>query len=133
MGQSTDGILVFGVDLGEELPEFLQDIEDEDGEGTFDALLCQKAGIPQYGEEGYDYHAKAAFLEKQPLAMITHCSGDYPMYILGVRASHQTASRGSPQEVSMDLSSEAVYALNALLAEHGITDEPKWLLASIWN
>lgn len=132
MGQSTDGILVFGVDLGEELPEKLQDLLDE-FDGDFDTFLCKRGGIPSYGEEGHSFQVSRAFVETQPVTLVTHCSGEYPMYILGARASYQSASRGYANEATMTLSPESVVALTAFLAEFEVEEEPKWLLASYWS
>lgn len=128
MGQSTDGILVFGIECGEdEYPEFMEGFDD------FDGYLDSLSGMPQWGEPGHDFSASRAFREAVPADMVTHCSLDYPMYILAVRGTEISASRGYVKEIeTLDVDQARLAAFKTWCAERGITDEPKWLLCSLW-
>lgn len=129
MGISSDGILVFGIDLGEEQPEFMGECD------GFDDYMDSQNGLPQWGEVGHDWDATHAFRNSYPASMTLHCSYDYPMHILAVPGTETTAYRGSPKEIEfLSVSDEKVDAFKAWCVEHGIEDpEPKWLLASMYG
>ena len=92
MGTSTDGILAFGVDFGDEdcfdetLPEELREIL-EKTEGLEDYLI-ECSGIGEWSEdftaeENSEYWDKRQKVIKDaPVEEVTHCSYDYPMTIL---------------------------------------------------
>lgn len=129
MGVSSDGILVYGIDLGEERPAFL-------GEGAeFDDLLLQEGGQPKWGDDGFSWANKNAFLETQPADLTSYCSYDYPMYILSVRGTETNVARGYVKEISslsVDAGKRAAFI--AWCEAHGIeSPEPKWLLASMYG
>jgi hypothetical protein len=127
MGQSTDAHVAFGVDLGEELPEFLEDFED-----GWEDFLASISGLPQYGEKGHSFKDQEAFVKAFPVTLLFHCSYEYPMYILAVNGTDQRASRGYPHDLTpLIVTPEQVDALKAFMAEHGIDGEPKWLLFSM--
>jgi hypothetical protein len=150
MGVSSDGILVFGYNLGgdeggwqieeaDEYGEFELEWVDEDGdfsEGA-EAKLLAVAGftetdwkVPGYFDRKREAQARVA------VALESYCSGDYPMWLL---AAHKVVARGDVKVVDF-AALEALRAgqdwegkLRAALAVLGITpkqDSPKWLLAS---
>lgn len=83
MSTSTDAILVFGVQLAEdaELPEYDNSIDIDTSSELYRAF------------HGYlDRH-------KGTIEIVSHCSNEYPMYIVGIRTSKLRASRGSPLQV----------------------------------
>lgn len=130
MGVSTDGILVFGIECGEdeETPEFMSGFDD------FDEYLDSLSGLPQWGEPGHNFAANAEFRKTVPADMVLHCSYDYPMYILAVRGTQVTARRGYPQEIeSLGVDPAKLAAFKVWAEERGITGEPKWLLCSMWG
>ncbi len=130
MGQSTDAILCFGVELGEddEAPSFMEGFDE------FDDFLMNEGGQPRWGEAGHSFDKQREWLAAQPVEMVLHCSGDYPMYILAVRGTVTTASRGYPQAVTTeDPDHTQVQRYMSWLSDHGIEDEPKWLICSMWN
>lgn len=136
MSQSTDGIIAFGFDAGEESPvEHLLGEEFDD----LDDLLASEAGIsPWDHNSGKDYwKKKEAALAETPVELIHHCSGDYPMYILAVRGTHMNASRGYPQVIAPDffaVPQEKIEAAKKWCEDHQVEwQEPSWLLASMWN
>lgn len=76
------------------------------------------------------------FRETCPADMVMHCSYDYPMYILAVRGTETTASRGYPETLDDALPtvpSEKIDAFKAWCAERGIDGDPKWILCSMWG
>ncbi len=124
MGQSTDAILVYGVDLGEdELPEALVFNDEDDGGDTEESkpiafALYMGRSLPS------------------GVTVVNHCSDSCTMRILAIEASELRAWRGSPQavaELKVDPAWDA--AIDAFAAEHGITlpKRPGWLLASWWS
>lgn len=132
MGVSTDGILVFGFEVGEEdeRPDFLEGVED------FDEYVDRESGLPEWGEHGHSFEDQRAFRDKYPVDLITHCSYDYPMHILAVRGTKRRASRGYPLEIDptdLNVPSEKLEAFKNWAAERGIQGEPKWLLCSLWG
>lgn len=129
MGTSTDAILVFGIECGEEEPpEFMREFDD------FDSYLESISGLPLWGEEGHSFDAHKAFRETVPADMTLHCSYDFTMYILAVRGTETCASRGYPMEItSLEVPTDKVEAFKAWATERGIVGEPKWLLCSMWG
>lgn len=157
MGQSTDAILAYGYDLGgeeewklqeageygelPELPWYSED--DEDFQGDAEAhLLKVIAGFTETWSrenEGYRERERAA-KERLGVQIDTHCSGNYPMYLLAAKII--TASRGDAKDIDLaSLTSQPVSEdwdekLRAALQALGITpnqDKAKWLLCSYWG
>lgn len=157
MGVSTNAMLVYGYNLGsdeswgiEELDEYdspswdWYDPEDEESEGFEDAamthLLKQLAGFTKtWSDDGYWEERRKA--EAQVGVEIeTHCSGDYPMYLLAAKAI--TAYRGDVDVIDFaKLTTEvqevdADTKLRAALGALGIQPKQKqaqWLLCSYWG
>lgn len=143
MGTSTNAILAFGFDLGEELPEAFQDSDGDGDNFDFDEWLNKKAGAiypvdhagiksPEY--QAYSTACKAA-RAASPVDFITHCSYDYPMYFLAVPGTQTTARRGYPETVGTpDVPPEAVAAMRKFCDEHSIEwQEPSWHIFSLWG
>lgn len=145
MGQDAKALLVFGVDFGMELPAFLRipdpdAEEDEDGDDTFygehmafDDWLCQQAGIPIPGEDGYDYKLVDTFLEGQTLKMFEYSTYDDPMYILGLRFTEQETDWSAGLAVSTVVSDADAGVLTDFLAKHGIEEKPEWILSAFYG
>jgi len=141
MGQSTDGIIAFGFDLGEDLSEHGDlDQIDEEFEGDEDAFFEAALGIPAYGEPGRPSYAEIEELKKAlPVQIIRHCSGDYPMYFLALPGTKKEASRGTPEAfdvTELSVSTTAVTAFMKWCEDHGIEvpeEGPRWHLFSYWG
>ena len=130
MGQSTDAILCYGVQLGED-DEPLAFME---GFDELDDLLLKEGNQPRWGDEGHDFQSQWAWLATQPVEMVHHCSGNYTMYIIALRGTVTTASRGYPEEVATyEPDHVAVQHFMQWLLDHNIDGEPKWLLCSMWK
>lgn len=137
MGQSTDALMAFGFDLGEELPEIFA----TDAEDGFDAdeflLRDYDAGVPDWTpDRPTDYWCKKyEALAKLPVDIITHCSGEYPMYFLAVRGTNRRAYRGAPIVAEQyQIGEDQIAALRAFCDKHGIEwQEPRWHIFSMWN
>jgi hypothetical protein len=133
MGVSTDGILVFGIQLPEEeTPEFLKEFDND-----FETFIDSLNGLPQWGEEGHDIRKTHAFRDNFPVDLVQHCSYEYPMYILAVRGTEITARRGYPNEIdplTLYVDSDKVETLRKFCEEYNIEwEEPKWYLCSMWG
>jgi len=157
MGQSTDGLLVYGYDLGcdEEwkvreasgeygelaLPWYNPDADNEEDDSGFgtaaERKLLQALGFTETWETRTDdeYFAREkAAKEQLGVEIETYCSDSYPMYVL--TAATLTANRGyvidTTEKLSADRSAwdeRLAWALGAL----GLTpvqEKPAWLLCS---
>lgn len=145
MGQSTNAIIAFGFNLGEELPEKLQSLMDGEDEPDLQEMLALDHSIimPEYTETcDYKEYAAArdAALSQIKINLIEHCSGDYPMYFLAVRGSDELAIRGEPTALDPDYLDtmrffpESIDAMRAFCNRHGIEwQEAKWHIFSMWN
>lgn len=103
MGQSTDGILVYGWNLSDEADrdldtswatDFLEELEDRDNKDEF---LAEGLGIilPD------DYPERRTVIEGITLDVVNHCSIDYPMYLLTHRALSFRVYRGWLKDVDI--------------------------------
>ncbi len=128
MGVSTDAILVFGFEYGEEGedPEFLGEHED------LDDFIYAKHG------KTYDdpYEERQALVRACPIDLVPHCSDDYPMHIIAIRDTETRARRGYAEVInpqSLVISEDKIAAARKWCEGHGIEwQEPKWLLCSMW-
>ena len=141
MGISSDAIIAYGIDLGEEW----QDLVPWNEEDGFDDWYRARAGLPEW-EDGMSPEESSAFFaerravsETSPVADIYHCSYDYSMLILAVPGTELRAYRGDPKELPglLDLDNEKVEAFRAALNEWGVLplkgEEPRWLLFSMFG
>lgn len=133
MGQSTNGTLVFGIDFGEELPEFLEEYS-EDGDDWWE-FTDAISGVEKDDPEGWDKRSK--FRESHVADLVLYCSGEYPMYILAVNGTETTVRRGDVEEIDpakMTVSPEVIQKFKDFCGEYGVEwEEPRWLLCSMWN
>lgn len=126
MGVSTDGLLWYGVSLGdddEEIGERISDIvngpEDSDtylyGDG--------REWLAEHGLTGVEF--------------VHHCSHDYPMWGLALAGTLVRAYRGTPKSVTLRvISPEEDALLTAALEALGLDvpfDKYGWKLASLWG
>ncbi|AMO44150.1 hypothetical protein DSS3P8_092 [Roseobacter phage DSS3P8] len=131
MGQSTDAILVYGILLeGEDsdTPEFLGDFND------FEEFVEDALAMPPYGDPDRPTYAdRDAMIRAYPVTMVTHCSLDYPMYILAVPGTEITANRGHAHTFDEwpHVDGERRAAFHAWAEAHGIEGEGKWILCSM--
>jgi hypothetical protein len=147
MSTSTDGILAYGYDLtewAENLDEGAHDwlSEDDDSElgDAIERTLLAAVGFTATWEtwdksaEGRSFYAAEDDAKKLlGVELVTHCSGDYPAYILAAKS--QTASRGCPRPIDLTLPDNADERLRWAVGVLGISQlaEPQWLLASYWG
>lgn len=123
MSQSTDAILCYGIDFGEDLPweDFDEESDNEDAaieKNPLGAMAC-----------GYVDSIEG-------VTLIGHCSDGCRMYILAIADSEMRAYRGDPKTVEhIDIKLDWDEKLLGLLKKHDIeTDaKPAWLLASDWT
>lgn len=123
MGMTSDAILVFGVQLGNQLmdtmnPTCIEFMEAHDGYPDSSAIVALI---------GEDNHG---------LVFTSHCTDDDPSWVLGIKATYRSASRGFPREVDIEtlkVDEETVARLRLAASKLGVTDEPKWWLQSVWS
>lgn len=120
MSTSTDAILCYGIPLDED------QVIDADGEPLlwvedFTAWLCRS--IPR------------ARISSLNLALVTHCSGDCPRYILSIRDSKMVASRGDVVFVlKLDTRPEWENQLRIACEMLGLKQMTgNWCLVSYWG
>lgn len=126
MGISSDGILVYGIQLKEEFFDDSfsddEDIENEDAGGLSGAKLLS----------WMQYHNKPV----DDIILVTHCSYDYPMYILGINETECTAWRGSPVKIkSLSIDPEWDIKIKSFIKKYKIktTKSIGWWLCSIYG
>ena len=143
MGVSTDAKIAFGINLGEELPEnFTEEIQEGDS-FDFDEWWLNENSFPAWKEgmsdtESTKYWAdRAAMIDTCPVELILHCSYDYAEYILAVRGTHLSASRGYPEAfnpANLTVTDKQRDELKAFAKAQGIAwQSPKWFLFSLWG
>ena len=150
MGTSTDGILAYGFDLGE---DFGFDWDDEsprpawtesDDYEAWNVVLLAAHGFtepePDWGTDREAWQAwderKGAALEEIGVEFVMHCSEQCTMWILA--AEHYENARGFPVEIpNLDVPDNADERLAWATDVLGLTkfqgQQPKWLLASWWG
>lgn len=157
MSVSTDGQICFGVLLDEdaELPwdneEYDHDIETWwtykilgfkhsfelfDERGRWIEPRQSKEVENRYFQELIDFKKSH---EEVPYELVNCCSGDYPMYILAIKRTCMTASRGSPEKFNPSelelVSQEEDADLMEFCKKYEIetTEESSWYLSSYWG
>jgi hypothetical protein len=155
MGQSTDAILAYGYDLGgaegwnlQGLGEYGEmpalgwyDPENDDAgfeEAAMDTMLAS-VGFTEtdWRADGYR-DRKAAAQQRIGVELVSHCSSEYPMYVLAAKST--TAWRGSPKLFDPaelgTVPAEWDDKLRAALAVLGLTptqERARWVLCSDWG
>lgn len=153
MGQSTDGILFYGIAYGEELDmdeisKFHGHDPDVGFDGDFETLYADKMGVVSPTEEysrddkavqdkyvAY-WNAKREINKQGGCEVGTYCSSDYPMYYACVKAGHYSVSRGDETEIPNGLHFEPNWnqQLQDFCTLMGLPyKEPKWLMVSYWG
>lgn len=114
MGQSTDAILCYGMQIE----------QDSDLHEMVDYL--------------YDEHWSAVSKARVELGVniISHCSADYPMYIIGIE--HGTARRGHPIEfetlpVAGEMDKQKIFMFCQRFNIPFEAAKVKWILTSDWS
>lgn len=136
MGVSTDAIIAFGFDLGEERPGWLLTGDD------WDAVVARDAGLCRPETKNYDdpawsqyWDAKKAAVAVCPVELVYHCSWEYPMYFLAVYGTKLKAYRGSPTTFKLrDPGAPTIAGMEQWCAAHGVEwRTPGWYLMSMWG
>jgi hypothetical protein len=155
MGQSTNGILAYGYNIGSdeggwklegageygEMPTvewFDPEAEDGDGfEESAERHMLADIGFTERwtrGNDGYFDREKAA-KARLGVEFESYCSGEYPMYLLAAKGSVTTARRGDCEPVDFTVNPDWDAKLRAALQVLGITptqERAQWLLCSYW-
>ena len=140
MGVSTDGLLAFGINFGEELPEPFRGYEEFD----LDEIIADEGGLPIWRDNMTDeertayWSRKKELVKASPVEHVMHCSYDYPEHIFAVRGFSYSAARGFPEKIDpekLQVPEMAIAAFRKWLADHGVDvdEEPVWFLASLWG
>ena len=127
MGQSTDACIAFG---------FALEAEDEDE--LMDLLQLSPEQQQQIEDGELDLHEW--FSSTWPgLVLETHCSHEYPMYIVALENTTRSASRGSPEDLYLDelgdlVTSAGRHKLAACAKAYNLSPPDfTWLLYSYWH
>jgi len=151
MGMSSDAIICFGIALEEE-QEYPWDEYEEIEEWWLHEVLGYKHPFEIYDSEGNYidgirpdeatmkkyYNAESAVYNKSPLPieLVTHCSYEYPMYIVALPGTKLRAYRGDPKRVEMRrVPEEEKRILTDFCDRHEIeySGKPCWWLASLFG
>ena len=116
MGVSTDGILFYGIDLGEDfdIGEYLA-----------------SRGLASEEESDWDL----CELSSPECEIGMHCSGSSPEPFVCIKESHYVNKRGYPTEIPDGLTAKPEWRdqIAAFCAANDLPfAEPRWLLASMW-
>jgi len=154
MGQSTDGIICYGVYTGEDHPIPGAEKFDDDVEDWWKDRLGYKPPFEMFDEDGmwiggkkwpdekcreyYDHKYAWEKAHPMPFEMVNVCSYDCPMWIICVPGTKTVANRGYPVEINQSILSlmdhlVALEQFNDFLKEVGINEEPRWYLGSFWG
>jgi hypothetical protein len=144
MGVSTNALIAFGFDLGEELPEKMQELFIGGDGFDFDKVVVIDTGIfapaEEYSDatkEVYSEHWAAVreARERFPITIEEHCSGDYPMFFLAIARTVQSARRGCPEVMrKQEITEQQITELRNFCVRWGIDwQEPDWYLFSYWG
>lgn len=156
MGQSTNAILAYGYNVGGGESEWNIEEADEDGDWTppwvdpddendlitaAETTLLAAAGFTEtdWRADGY-YERKEAAEAQVGVEFESHCSGDYPMWLLVAHTT--TVYRGDVKEIDFaaleatrieqDWDAKLRNAADVL----GMTpkqESPRWMLVSYWG
>jgi hypothetical protein len=144
MGVTTDAILFFGIDLGEDEGEFAW----LDSEKDLDAsdYIAEKMGVPrpdcEYSGNEQLYSAywkkKREIMEQLGCDIDYHCTSELPLYYVYLTDFIITANRGYPEKVSQVTvrypSEENIEKLKRFCELCDIDwEQPSWHLASYWS
>lgn len=134
MSTSTDGILFWGIHFDE--GEFEPGWEWEDAYAATKGVI--KPTAPYEGNENiYSAYwaAKRDAVESAGCLVDAHCSGEYPMFYVAVKASQTVNRRGYPEEIkSLEVGADWEAKLRAFCEALGVPwSQPKWWLVSYWG
>lgn len=143
MGCSTNAILAFGIDLGDEYPYSMRD--EDDDHIDFEDYVAELLGLTGHWKDPGYFERKKALLEQCPVELEIHCSGDYACYALVLKGKTTTAYRGHPKTIdpaTMIVTEEEIKTFKEWCVKLGIDqaedpddpplelDEPAWLIMS---
>lgn len=135
MSVSTDAVFAYGYDLGE-LVELDWFGEDDDFIEKAHQRLLEAHGFTETWKEHRDgyYRRRTAAEQDMGVEILSHCSVDYPQYLLAAYGTATTASRGNPRVITRldpppGAQQKLSWALGVLQLEPP-QDKPAWWLAS---
>jgi len=144
MGTSTDGILAYGYDLGDDFgfeyddknrPAWMDNDDESYAETAWRMLLNANGFTETYGDGHANYFRRERAAEEAlGLKLVFYCSGEASMYILAVKEIR--AHRGEALTIDLSVPGNANERLQWALDVLGVkpkADKPQWLLASYWG
>lgn len=146
MTTSTDGILAYGFDLGDDFGFDGDDTPDwatEDDDGCIDwagdaqrALLTATGFTEVYEDGRAGYFAREREAEAAlGVAFVAHCSDEYPMWMLAAAVQHASRGRAEPVDLAAPENADErlAWAIEVLGLDKFGGRQPAWLLASWWG
>jgi len=142
VGQSTDGIVAYGYNLGGDEDEWKGLVGGRpawlgEGRKDFAEVVAQRllravdAPVPKYS-----WHAEGEVKKILQVEFARHCSCDYPEWILAVAGTVTTAYRGYPKLFdpgTRPVGADAILAKALATLELEVTGAPGWIVASYWD
>ena len=145
MGQSTNGILFYGILIDGDECECQFGEEDNEWEKVYAGMM----GIHEPDEwlEGDENNLKLwreywsrrdENCKESPCIIDLHCSCDYPCHYIAIRETHMVAHRGYPKSLDdLSVSGETFKKWDQQLENFCSLmriawAEPNWYLASLW-
>jgi len=153
VGQSTDGIIAYGVMCGEEELPWDEEHDGDIEEWWFDQTGYAPTFYPFTQEGGFkpgikpeDEVFRSYYSEREqwrgehpcPVDVVNYCHGDFPMNALVVPSTEKRCHRGYPlsfEPENLMVSRLEKVAFADFLDKHLIEHEgpPRWLLMSYWG
>lgn len=139
MGVSTNAILAYGFDLGEDCPWPYND--DDEQEDWIGGLLGLKEPQEEFDKDNEEvmkkyneyWDARRNALDELGVYIDIHCSCDCPMYAVIVTESEHHAHRGYPKKVDLMWWAGWDDKLRKFCKLTGIEyQKPSWMLYSLW-
>lgn len=138
MGVSTNAILFYGIDIGEEVPDW-----DEDALDEWEVTYASRLGIkePEVPYNDNEEVHKKYWDNKSKLAKASgckvgqYCCSEYPMRYVALKETETTVYRGEAVEIkSLTVPVDANDKLRRFCKVMGIEyQDPKWFLTSYWG
>ena len=134
MGQSTDAILCWGVDLGADYEPPWAELAEELG---YDDPFEGGAIVHILTDEKIDPLEVDYKLTEMCIKVVEHCHSDYPMYILAAAGSITEANRGYPEMIpphKLEVTEFQKALFLESLSKLGVKAhaKPAWILCSYW-
>lgn len=145
VGQSTDGILFYGIDFGEDGLDLDEYFDKQNEDHDFEEHYARKVAGIHLPDEPWSAESPAWEKDRKarqkaetacPCKVASYCSGDYPIYFASVKDGFYRVNRGDAIEIPDGLTARPEWKdqLRTYCEQMALPySEPKWWLVSNWN